>query len=315
MSTPVIMRSVRIAGLAVAVLAAAIGIQCSGGSRGTGSPTGPTIPGPSTPSPGPPPTGGPETFVGAGDIAICGGNAEATARQLDGIGGTVFTLGDNAYSSGTRADFQNCYEPTWGRHKSRTRPAPGNHDYESPGAAPYFNYFGTRAGPAGLGYYSFEAGNWHVVSLNSNVPMSVASAQSSWLRDDLAAHTALCTAAIFHHPLFTVGPDGPSPDTRELWRVLYEAGVDVVINGHDHLYQRFARQDPQGANDPLRGIREFVVGTGGAELSNFVRPQANTETYVSTYGVLKLTLRLGDYDWQFLSIDGSMPDSGHDVCH
>jgi len=259
---------------------------------------------------------GAAVLAGAGDIGLCGSAApEETARLLDGIAGIVFTAGDNAYPQGTVQQFQNCYDPSWGRHKARTRPAPGNHDYESPGAAPYFNYFGTRAGPAGLGYYSFEAGNWHVVSLNSNVSMSVASAQSSWLRDDLAAHTALCTAAIFHHPLFTVGPDGPSPDTRELWRVLYEAGVDVVINGHDHLYQRFARQDPQGANDPLRGIREFVVGTGGAELSNFVRPQANTETYVSTYGVLKLTLRLGDYDWQFLSIDGSMPDSGHDVCH
>ena len=144
--------------------------------------------------------------------------------------------------------------------------------------------------------------------------MGPGSAQAGWLREDLATHTSPCAAAIFHHPLFTVGPNGPTPETRDLWRVLYEAGVDIIINGHDHLYERFAPQTPDGVSDPSRGVREFVVGTGGAELYRFSRPLPNLETSASIFGVLKLTLRQGSYDWQFLAIDGSVPDSGHDVC-
>jgi len=246
---------------------------------------------------------------------MCGSSGpEATAKLLDGINGIVFTAGDNAYFQGTVQQFRDCYDPSWGRHKWRTRPAPGNHEYESPGAAPYFAYFGSSAGPAGLGYYSFEAADWHVVSLNSNVPMGPGSAQLSWLKDDLTARRAPCMAAIFHHPLFTVGPNGSTPETRELWRVMYDAGVDIVINGHDHLYQRFSPQNPDGLSDQQRGIREFVVGTGGAELYKFSRSQPNIETFVSIFGVLNLTLRPGSYDWQFLAIDGSIPDSGHDIC-
>lgn len=246
---------------------------------------------------------------------MCGSSGpEATATLLDGIDGIVFTAGDNAYFQGSVQQFRDCYEPSWGRHKARTRPSPGNHEYESPGAAPYFAYFGSNAGPAGVGYYSFEAAGWHVVSLNSNVGMGPGSAQAGWLREDLATHTSPCAAAIFHHPLFTVGPNGPTPETRDLWRVLYEAGVDIIINGHDHLYERFAPQTPDGVSDPLRGVREFVVGTGGAELYRFSRPLPNLETSASIFGVLKLTLRQGSYDWQFLAIDGSVPDSGHDVC-
>jgi hypothetical protein len=253
-------------------------------------------------------------LAGAGDIGMCGSSGpEATAKLLDGIDGIVFTAGDNAYFQGSVQQFRECYDPSWGRHKGRTRPAPGNHEYETPGAAPYFAYFGSNAGPAGLGYYSFDAGEWHIVSLNSNIAMTAGSAQATWLRDDLTAHTRPCTAAIFHHPLFTGGPNGPTPDARDLWRVLYDAGADIVINGHDHLYQRFAPQNPQGASDS-RGIREFVVGTGGAELYTLSRMPPNLETSTSAFGVLKLTLRSGSYDWQFLSIDGSSPDSGHDVC-
>lgn len=269
---------------------------------------------------GPSPPPGPGTSVavlaGAGDIGMCGSSGpEATAKLLDGIDGIVFTAGDNAYFQGTVQQFRDCYDPAWGRHKARTRPAPGNHEYESPGAAPYFAYFGSNAGPAGLGYYSFKAADWHVVSLNSNVSMAPGSAQLSWLRDDLADHRTTCIAAIFHHPLFTVGPNGPTPETRDLWRLLYDAGVEIVINGHDHLYQRFSPQNPDGASDPQRGIREFVVGTGGAELYTSSRPQANIETSLSMFGVLKLTLRSGSYDWQFIAIDGSVRDSGQAVCH
>jgi Calcineurin-like phosphoesterase len=268
-------------------------------------------------APSPPPGSGGDVAVlaGAGDIGLCGSpGPEATATLLDGIDGIVFTAGDNAYFHGSVQDFRDCYDPSWGRHKARTRPAPGNHEYENPGAGAYFAYFGSRAGPAGLGYYSFEAGNWHVVSLNTSVAMGPGSTQISWLRDDLAAHAPPCTAAIFHHPLFTVGPNGPTAEVREIWRALYDARVDVVINGHDHLYQRFAPQNPDGVSDPARGIREFVVGTGGAELYRFSRSHPNIETYTSTFGVLKLTLLQGSYDWQFLATDGGVPDAGHDVC-
>jgi hypothetical protein len=256
-----------------------------------------------------------EVLVGAGDIGQCGlTGPEATARLLDGIPGTVFTSGDNAYFNGTAQQFRDCYDPSWGRHRSRTRPSPGNHDYETAGAAAYFEYFGANAGPPGLGYYSFEVGSWHIVSLNSNVPMAQGSAQQAWLRDDLNAHRVSCVAAIWHHPLFAVGPNGPNPPARELWRTLYEAGADVVINGHDHLYARFAPQTPDGVADERRGIREFIVGTGGAALSQPARSQANMEAVSSTHGVLKLTLRTGGYDWQFMSVNGQTPDAGSDVC-
>jgi hypothetical protein len=254
-------------------------------------------------------------LAGAGDIGMCGSSGpEATARLLDGIDGIVFTAGDNAYFQGTVQQFRDCFDPSWGRHKARTRPAPGNHEYESPGAEPYFAYFGSNAGPSGLGYYSFDAGAWHVVSLNSNVAMSAGSRQGSWLRDDLKAHNTPCVAAIFHHPLFTGGPNGPTVETRDLWDVLYDAGVDVVINGHDHLYERFSPQNPRGSTD-ARGIREFVVGTGGAELYTLSQTLPNLEVSVSTFGVLKLTLQPGSYDWQFVAVDGAIRDTGHDVCH
>ena len=253
--------------------------------------------------------------MGAGDIAMCGSTGpEATARLLDDIDGTVFTAGDNAYFQGTAQQFRDCYDPSWGRHRFRTRPAPGNHEYESAGAAPYFAYFGANAGPSGLGYYSFNVGEWHIVSLNSNVSMSTGSAQQAWLRDDLASRNASCVAAIWHHPLFSIGPNGPMPETRELWRTLYEAGADVIINGHDHFYARFARQSPDGVADTSRGIRQFVVGTGGAELVGFTRTAPNVETRLSAFGVLKLTLRPGTYDWQFIAANSSQSDSGSDVC-
>ena len=255
-------------------------------------------------------------LVGAGDIGMCGSpGPEQTARLVDGIEGIVFTAGDNAYLHGTEQQFRDCYDPSWGRHRGRTRPAPGNHEYESPGAAPYFTYFGGSAGPPGLGYYSFSAGQWHVVSLNSNVPMGQGTPQLEWLREDLAASPAACVVAIWHHPLFSVGPNAPLPETRELWRALYEAGADVIINGHDHMYERFAPQTPDGMADSRRGIRQFVVGTGGAELTAFTRPRANMETFITgTFGVLKLTLQPGSYSWQFFTAGGGAADSGSDVC-
>ena len=170
------------------------------------------------------PPSGPQIFVGAGDIAMCDRNSLATAALLDSIGGLIFTLGDNAYFQGTRQQYRDCYDNTWGRHKGRTFPVPGNHEYESAGALPYFEYFGEVAsGPTGQGYYSFEVGDWHAVALNSNIPVRPASAQAAWLRNDLMTSRARCTIAYWHHPLFTSGPDGDTQSMREFWRILYDA--------------------------------------------------------------------------------------------
>jgi hypothetical protein len=257
-------------------------------------------------------------LVGAGDIAECANleGSQQMASLLDQIDGTVFTAGDNAYNAGTAQEFRRCYEPTWGRHKARTRPAPGNHDYGSPGALPYYAYFGENAGPDRRGYYSFDLGAWHIISLNSNIPVSAGSPQEKWLRADLAEHRAVCTLAIWHHPLFSSGPHGNNPRMKDLWRALYDFGADVVINGHDHDYERFAPQDPDGQADP-QGIREFVVGTGGASAYPFILIKPNSEVRRSyVYGVLKLTLHPTSYDWEFISTQGqTFGDSGTASCH
>ena len=256
-------------------------------------------------------------LVGAGDIAECDQpGSEATARLLDTIDGSIFTTGDNAYFHGTASDFRDCYDSTWGRHKFRTRPTPGNHEYEQPGAAPYFAYFGGAAGPPGLGYYSYTVGTWHVISLNTEIDLRPASDQLNWLRSDLAANPAPCTIAIWHRPLFTSGPNGPFPPTRELWQALYDAGADIVINGHEHLYERFAPQDPQGRLDLVRGLRQFIAGTGGAMLYEFTGSRPNSEVRLSVWGVLKLTLTTGAYRWDFVPVAGSsLADTGAGVCH
>ncbi len=257
----------------------------------------------------------PQVFVGAGDIAVCDANSQATARLLDTIGGTVFTLGDNAYFHGTREEFRDCYGPTWGRHLSRTRPVPGNHDYESPGAAPYFEYFGANAGPPGLGYYSFELGDWHAIALNSNIAVGSGSAQAAWLRSDLSSSRARCTVVYWHHPLFTSGPDGSSPQMRDFWRILYDAGGDLVLNGHEHLFERFAPQDPDGRPDPARGIREIIAGTGGAPGYQTIRVAPNSEVRITgEFGVLRLTLLADTYQWEFIPVSGR-GDTGTGSCH
>ena len=264
------------------------------------------------------PQGRGEVLVGAGDIADCGSSgAEATAALLDAIPGTVFTAGDNAYSSGTASEYANCYDPTWGRHKARTRPAPGNHEYNTGDAAPYYAYFGANAGPSGRGYYSYDLGDWHLISLNSNIDMSVGSAQELWLRADLAATTKTCVLAYWHHPRFSSGSHGSSTESQPLWQALYDYNADVVVVGHDHNYQRFAPQTPSGAPDPVRGMREFVAGTGGRSHYSFSTPIANTEAYnTDTWGVLKLTLDAASYSWEFIPIaGGTYRDSGTGACH
>jgi hypothetical protein len=258
----------------------------------------------------------PATFVGAGDIALCtaAGNHHATAALLDSIPGTVFALGDNAYMSGTLQEYNDCYDRSWGRHRSRTRPVPGNHEYETAGASGYFDYFGSSAGPSGLGHYSFDLGGWHIVALNSNIPVSAASAQGAWLRADLSGNPARCTLAYWHHPRFSSGRHGNDDRMRDFWRILYEAGAEVVLAAHDHTYERFAPQDHDGGRDDARGIRQFVAGTGGASLYPFPIARPNSEARVSAHGVLKLTLRPGGYDWEFVTVSGTS-DFGTGTCH
>jgi len=264
----------------------------------------------------PPP--GSVVFVGAGDIGDCEWTTdEATATLLDAIPGTVFTAGDNAYPDGTATDFTNCYEPNWGRHKVRTYPSPGNHDYRTSSASAYYAYFGANAGPAGLGYYSYDLGDWHIISLNSEISMSTSSTQVQWLRADLAANTKQCTLAYWHKPLFSSGEHGSLPGSKPLWKALQEYNAEVVVVGHDHNYERFAPQDSVGIADPARGLRQFVVGTGGTDLRGMNPLIANSEVANSTtHGVLKLTLHGSGYEWEFIPVAGqTFTDSGSGSCH
>ena len=263
----------------------------------------------------------PAVLVGAGDIASCTRNGhEETADLLDGISGTVATFGDNAYESGTSAEFDKCYDSSWGRHKARTKPSAGDEDYKTSGAKGYFEYFGAAAGDPQEGYYSYELGSWHVVVLNSNCEevggCDAGSEQERWLREDLEDHPNSCTAAYFHHPRFSSG-GGNSSAVRPFWEALYEADAEVVLSGHAHHYERFAPQTPSGQADPAQGIREFVVGTGGYSLNSFKSVEANSEKRISdSYGVIKLALRPEGYDWRFVTAPGGkVADSGRASCH
>jgi Calcineurin-like phosphoesterase len=262
-------------------------------------------------------------LVGAGDIADCKdlSGAEATAKLLDKIPGTVMAVGDLAYPDGSKENFA-CYDKTWGRAKSRTRPAPGNHEFHAAGATPYFDYFGRAAGDPKTGYYSYELGTWHIIVLNSECKdvggCETGSPQEKWLRADLAAHPVACTLAYWHKPLFSSGSaHGNDPTVKPLFQALYEANAELVITGHDHDYERFAPQTPEGTADSARGIREFVVGTGGKNHRPFAEPKPNSELRDATaFGVLKLTLKPGAYDWQFIPEAGkTFTDSGSGACH
>ena len=254
-------------------------------------------------------------LVGAGDIGPCGGGGEETGRLLDGLPGIVMALGDLAYSHGTQREFRDCYDPAWGRHRARTHPSPGNHDYEQAGAQPYFEYFGHRAGVSGLGYYSYNLGQWHVLSLNSNIAIGRGSEQLGFVAQDLAANPTACTVAYFHHPFVTSGPNGGNAFLRDLWQLLYEQNVDVVVSAHDHLYERFALMNVLGQRDPVRGIRQFIAGTGGAEIYPTAFVHVASEVRISAFGVLKLTLNPGSYEWEFLRVDGARGDTGSSPCH
>lgn len=277
-------------------------------------------------------------LIGAGDIAKCGSTlagAEATAKLLDQFfaqydaapagekpeEAVVFTLGDNAYPRGTVRQFAECYDPTWGRHRERTRPAVGNHEYKTRDAKPYYDYFGEAAGDRDKGYYSYNLGDWHIVVLNSVCAevqgCAPGSPQYEWLVEDLKNNPSRCTLAYMHHPLFSSGKHRGETKIRPLVEVLYEAGAELMLAGHEHSFERFAPQTPRGDFEPGRGIRQFIVGTGGRERRKFRKTAPHSELRDrSTYGVLKLSLHPDSYDWEFLPIaGGEFRDSGHEMCH
>src|SRR6266850_2784868 len=268
-------------------------------------------------------------LIGAGDIAGCASlaGAAATAKLIEQIPGTVFAAGDLAYDRGTTAEFSKCYETTWGKFKNRTRPTPGNHEYDSTGASAYFAYWGERAGPRGKGYYSYDLGNWHVVALNTNCAApgvggcGAGSEQERWLKQDLAQHAKSCIVAYGHHALYSSGllkKHAVHPELRDLWRDLYEAHAELMLAGHEHSYERFAPQDPDGNADAESGIREIVVGTGGRSHSPLGPPVANSEAQnADTFGVLKVTLSPEKYSWEFIPVNGEngFHDAGEGTCH
>lgn len=265
-------------------------------------------------------------LVGAGDIADCRFSGdEATALLLDEIvaehsDAIVYTLGDNIYVDASYQSFLECYHPNWGRHKERTRPAVGNHDYEEPGAAGYFQYFGAAAGDPDKGYYSYNVGEWHVVVLNTECEeiggCHAGSLQEQWLRADLQAHPSFCTLAYMHHPRWS-STKGIDSDVEPLYQTLYDYGVDLALAGHAHNYERFLPQDPAGKVDHERGIRLIVVGTGGRSHSGFVEILPNSVVRNNdTFGVLMLRLLPTGYEWKFIPEEGkTFSDSGNGICH
>ena len=300
----------------------------------TGTPTPVRIATPTAvPMDAPTPVAEVSVLVAAGDIALCGdeGSGE-TALVVAGIAGTVAALGDTAYEDGTSREFAACYEPTWGRHKDRTRPAPGNHEYHTEGAAGYYAYFGDAAGTAGEGFYSYDLGAWHIVVLNSECPTrDCVAAQEAWLRADLDEHAAACTLAYWHRPVITAGPhDDDEGEMLDQWRILYDHDVDLVLTAHDHNYQRYGllNRDADGT-DPA-GIRQIIIGTGGRSLTDIDPARAagtvglevwaddddDGDGHDGANGVVKFTLRPGGYEWRFVPVSrGSFQDSGSDVCH
>ncbi len=263
-------------------------------------------------------------LIAAGDIAGCDSSGdEATAALLDRLPGVVQTVGDHAYEDGSPLLFANCYDPSWGRHKARTHPSVGDHDYGTADASGYFNYFGTAASPGSNGYYSYDLGAWHIVVTNGicgEVPggCEADSPQDRWLIQDLAAHPTQCTLGVIAGPRFSSGAThGSEPEFERMWQDFYDAGADVILSADDHIYERFARQTPDGTRDDIRGLRGFVVGTGGRSHYPIGTVAANSEVRNNdTFGVLKLTLHAGSYSWQFVPEAGkTFTDSGVESCH
>lgn len=275
---------------------------------------------------GEPGSAGGTVLVGAGDIAGCTSDGdEITAALLDQVvseadDAVVFTAGDNAYEEGSEQNFAECYDPSWGRHREITRPAVGSREYRTPGAAPYFAYFGEAAGDPALGYYSYNLGGWHIIVVNSNCTeiggCEAGSPQEQWVREDLAAHSTACTLAYWHQPLFSSRSGGTNPEMLPIFQALDDADADVVISGNDHFYERFLPQEPDGGEDE-DGIVQFTAGTGGRSLDEFLGPSPNSATrYNESFGVLALSLYAGGYDFDFVTPAGTpFTDRGSGTCH
>ena len=301
---------------------AIVTLACGGGSPSSPSPTTTTASATTSVPPGTTTTTVPVikptvSISAAADVGWCGlRGADLTGQLLDTLPGPILLPGDVAYPDGREQDFANCYNPFWGRHKSRTFPVPGNHEYHATGAEPYFAYFGANAGPPGLGYYSMEIGSWLVVAVNSNIAIGDGSAQLAWLRTTLATTPVKCTLVFWHHPRFSSAQNGDNHSMAAAFRTLYEANVDVLIAGHDHVYERMAPVDPDGRPDVSRGIRQFTVGTGGAALYNFTSVKSASEVRASVWGVLRMQLKADGYDFEFLPVQGeSFRDAGSGQCH
>jgi hypothetical protein len=259
------------------------------------------------------------TLIGAGDIADCARDTdEKTVKLLERFpSSTVFTTGDNVYPVGTVEAYSQCYGPSWGKVKARTRPSPGNHDYIQ-GTDSYFSYFGENAGEKGRGYYSYNLDSWHIVMLDSECinGCGTTSSQYEWLENDLKTAHAACTIAMWHHPVFSSGMHSNSGRARNLWNLLYDYSTEIVVNGHDHIYERFAPQNKNGQTD-FQGIREFIVGTGGKDLYTVTAVQPNSEVRnTETFGVIKFDLKPKSYSWEFIPIEGStFTDKGQGDCY
>jgi hypothetical protein len=275
----------------------------------------------STPLPTPRPPGGPQVVYAVGDLSDCPSALPEVADLVRSTADIILALGDIVHPGDSASEYQTCFDPVWGDLKTRIRPVPGNHDYNTPDGSAYYDYFEGRAGDPTKGYYSFNVGTWHVVALNSICskvggcrPLSP---QVRWLKADLEAHPNRCTLAYWHHPRFSSGDGATLRRTEAFWHVLYEAGADVVLNGHDHDYERFAPMNPAGQADARRGIRQFVVGTGGANLTRLYRLADNSQVWTrDNHGVLELTLRRTGYDWRFLAAgSGAVIDQGSERCH
>ena len=280
---------------------------------------------------------GASVLIGAGDIAVCGTPGdEATARLVDSVlradsaakvHDEVFTLGDNAYPNGTESDFALCFTPSWGDTAKlimkNIRPAPGNHEYLSNGAAPYSKYFGSRAGPSTKGYYSYNIGAWHAIVLNSELMVNTGftdverKAQEDWLTQDLKSNHQPCMVAYWHHPRFSSGWHGSDARLAVFWEILYAGGVDLILNGHDHDYERFHPQTPAAIADSVKGMTEIIVGTGGGDLRGYGSKQAaNSATRIQGhFGVLKVTLGAKEWRSAFLDVDGRLWDQTGGTCH
>lgn len=278
-----------------------------GDGGGGGTPVGPTDP--------PPRSGQTVEVIAVGDIGWCGSRGTAeTAQLVESLSGWLLLAGDIAYPNGAPADFQRCFDPAWGRFRGRWHAVPGNHDYLTAGAAPYFEYFGSAAGSDRSGYYTLVLGDWQILMLDSNIPSQRSTPQWEFVRRELELRRHPCTLAVWHHPLFTSGQNGPNLGMRDLFALLEAGGADVVINGHDHLYERFAVQSADGRPSE-RGLRQFTAGTGGAELYRFVTTAPNSEARIAQFGILRLSLQPGAYRWEFVLTAGGLADSGSEMCH